>query len=97
MKKFLHRIGAEEDDKCNLCKVVESVHHFLIFCKKFTSQRQTFRKKLKEEEIRVDTNSSVKLLDTPEVFPYLAKYIEETGRFCHLKTYLDTEPNETEG
>lgn len=89
LRKFLFRIGAEEDDKCDFCRVVESPHHFLIFCRNYTSQRQQFRKRLKEEDINVNINSSNKLLDTPAVFPHLAKYIEETGRFIHLKTYLE--------
>lgn len=37
----------------------------------------------------MDINSSVKLLDTPIVFPFLVRFIEETGRFSHLKTYLE--------
>lgn len=60
-------------------------YHF----QKFTKQRQQFRRRLKEEEIKVDINSAIKLLDTPAVFPYLAQYVEETGRFTHLKTYID--------
>lgn len=74
--------------------VSESTHHFLIFCKKFSEQRQRFRKKLKEKEIKVDINSSVKLLDTPTVFPFLVSFIEETGRFGHLKTYLEKKTDE---
>lgn len=89
LRQFLHCIGAEEDDRCETCKVKETPTHFLIFCRRFTTQRQTFRKKLKEEKIKVNTNSAVKLLDTPKIFPYLAQFIEDTHRFIHLKTYLD--------
>lgn len=89
LRKFLHQIGVEDDDKCDYCRVVESPNHFLIFCRKFSKQRQVFRQKLKEEHINIDINSTTRLLDTPAVYPYLAQYIEDTGRFVHLKTYLD--------
>lgn len=88
LKQFLYRIGVEDNDKCEVCRVTENATHFLIFCKRFKSQRQAFRKQLKEEEIRVDVNSAIKLLDTTKVFP-LAKYIEDTGRFTYVKSYID--------
>lgn len=89
LKKFLHRIKAEENDKCDTCNAIETTAHFLVYCKKYTKQRQAFRKQIKKEKIKVDINSAIKLLDTPKVYPYLAQFIENTGRFTHLKTYLD--------
>lgn len=69
LRHFLYRIGVEDTDKCETCNVTENPTHFLIFCKRFKSQRQAFRKKLKEEKITIDHNSSIKILDTPSVFP----------------------------
>lgn len=89
LRHFLHRIGVEETDKCDFCRVTENTTHFLIYCRRFKLQRQTFQKKLIDEEINVDINSANKLLDTPAVFPYLAQFVEDTGRFTHLKTYID--------
>lgn len=89
---FLHRIGVEDDDKCEFSQVPETPQHFLVFCRKFRTQRQKFRRTLQEEEIKVDINSALKLLDTPRVFPHLAKFIEETGRFQYLKTYIEKDP-----
>lgn len=89
LRQFLYRIGAEEDEKCEICRVTENTTHFLIYCKLFKEQRQSFRKKLKKEKINVDINSAIKLLDTPAVFPYLAQFVEDTGRFTYLRTYLD--------
>lgn len=89
LKKFLHRIGAEEDDRCETCKAVETPAHFLIYCKRYKKERRTFRQRLKEEEIKIDFNSARKLLDTPKVFPLLAQFIQETGRFQYLASYLD--------
>lgn len=42
LKKFLHRIGVEEDNKCETCKVVETTTHFLIYCKRYTKERRIF-------------------------------------------------------
>lgn len=96
LRKFLHRIGAEESDKCETCSTRETPTHFLIYCKKYRTQRRDFQKQLKDEHIKVDFNSATKLLDTPKAFPYLAQYIQATGRFQHLKTYLDSSPPDQE-
>lgn len=93
LHKFLHRIGVEDTDRCETCKAVETPAHFLIYCRKYTKERRRFREKLKEEKIKVNINSAMALLDTPKLYPYLACFIQETGRFPHLNTYLeDPEP-----
>lgn len=33
------------------------------------------------------------ILDSPEGFPQLADFILSTGRFEHLTTYVEAEPN----
>lgn len=58
LKKFLHRIRAEEDAKCDECFATETPAHFLIYCKKYNGQRRTFRRQLREENIKVDINSA---------------------------------------
>lgn len=92
LKKFLHRIDREDTDRCEECHAKETTAHYLIYCKKYKHQRQIFRRKLKEEGIKVNINSAVDLLDTPKLFPYLAEFIQDTGRFPHLKRYVDTQP-----
>lgn len=89
LRKFLHQIGVEDSEKCDVCSAVETPAHFLIYCKNYTTQQRAFRQQLKEEEIKVNTNSAAALLDTPKIFPFLATFIQETGRFHHLKTYLE--------
>lgn len=89
LKKFLHRIGVEENDKCETCKAVESPAHFLIYCKNYKNKRRQFRSRLKEEEIKIDMNSARKLLDAPKVFPFLAQFIQATGCFQYLVSYLE--------
>lgn len=88
LRSFLHQIGVNKSSKCEVCNVTENTTHFLIFCKRFRTQQQVLRARLKEKKTWVDINSATKLLDTTVVFPYLAQYIEDTGRFTHLKTYL---------
>lgn len=90
LRKYLHRIGVEDSNKCESCSAVETPAHFLIYCKKYTSQRKWFRTRLKEEKIKVNINSAVALLDTPQVFPLLAEFIQDTDRFHYLRTYLDS-------
>lgn len=90
LRKFLHRIGVEEHNRCTTCFAIETPAHYLIYCRRFTRQRQTFRQQLKEEEITVNTNSATALLDSPKAYPFLAQYILDTGRFPHLQTYVDS-------
>lgn len=88
LRKFLYRIGVEEHNRCTTCFATETPAHFLVYCKKYTRQRRDFRKKLKEEDIKVNTNSAWAILDSPKTYPYLAQYIQDTERFIHLKSYL---------
>lgn len=89
LKKFLHRIGAEDDDKCETCKAVKTLAHFLIYCKTYTKKRQLCWQELREDGIEVNMNSAWKILDSPKVYPHLAQFILETGRFQYSHTYLD--------
>lgn len=43
----------------------------------------------REEEIKVNSYSLPALLNTTKVFPLLAKFVLETGRFKFLKTYAN--------
>lgn len=90
LNKFLHRIGVEETSLCDGCPSTETVAHFLIYCKRYTTQRRIFRRTLKEKKISVNTNSATALLDTPNVYPHLAYFIRETERFSHMKSYADS-------
>lgn len=90
LNKFLHRIGAEEDNRCESCRAVETPAHFLIYCRRYSVQQRIFRGRLKEEEIKVNINLATALLDTPKAYPLLADFIRDTGRFTHLRSYLDT-------
>lgn len=95
LRKYLHRIGAEDHNKCTSCFATETPTHFLIYCRRFTLQRRAFRKTLKEDGIKTNTNSATALLNNPAVFPHLAQYIHDTGRFLHLKSYIDVESHTT--
>ncbi|KAG0148538.1 hypothetical protein CROQUDRAFT_693470 [Cronartium quercuum f. sp. fusiforme G11] len=87
LRKYLHRIGAEPDPRCEVCKVKETPTHFLAYCRRYTEQRRALRKELKKEKIWVDINSATGILDNPRTFGFVAKYVESTGRFIHLKSY----------
>lgn len=47
------------------------------------------RKRLKEDETKVNPYSLKSLLNTPDAYPRLAQFALETGRFTYLKSYLD--------
>lgn len=89
LNHFLKRIQATEDDRCPHCKRKETPTHFLLYCEKYKRERRKFRNDLKEAEIKADTRRAEKLLNNPQIFPYLADYIISTGRFEHLQAYIE--------
>lgn len=91
LNEYLKRFNHHQTGRCDVCKSPETVSHFILYCKQFGRQRRAFRKQIREEEIKVNPFSLKSLLNTPEVYPRLADFILETGRFSYLKTYLDKE------
>ncbi|KAG0143076.1 hypothetical protein CROQUDRAFT_20627, partial [Cronartium quercuum f. sp. fusiforme G11] len=48
---------------------------------KYAKQRRAFRNQLRKEGLKVNFHKASEILDTPNVFPFLADYIEDTNRF----------------
>lgn len=89
LNRFLHQIGVEKDNRCEECQAFETQAHFLIYCKKYTKEQRVFRKQLNEEGIKININLARKLLDTPNIYPLLAEFIKDTGRFFSLAFDLE--------
>lgn len=81
LNEYLHRFNHHPTGKRDCCRIPESPAHFILHCQQFKTQRRKFWKKVKEEEIKVNTYSLPALLNTPKVYPMLAKFIVDTGRF----------------
>ncbi|KAG0142372.1 hypothetical protein CROQUDRAFT_97597 [Cronartium quercuum f. sp. fusiforme G11] len=73
---------------CRTCGVPENVPHFLLYCRNYRPQRAAFRKRVKAEKLRTNLFAANAMLDDPMVFPFLADFVLETGRFEHLRSYL---------
>ncbi|KAG0142378.1 hypothetical protein CROQUDRAFT_97606 [Cronartium quercuum f. sp. fusiforme G11] len=87
LNTYPFKVGRTDTNKCERRGVTESTTHCLVYCKLNIQQRKLFRKNLKKEKIRVTFYNAHALMDKPEAFPFLAKYVKDTGRFTHLKTY----------
>lgn len=87
LNDYLKRFNHHATGRCDYCKIPETVAHFLIHCQQFKSQRSRFRKAIKEDELKVNTYSVPALLNNTKVYPLLAKFILDTGRFKFLKSY----------
>lgn len=96
LNHYLARIGVISSDRCQNCNRKETTIHFLLYCPQYTRERRRFRNALKEAEIKLDTRRADLILDTPETFPYLADFILSTGRFEHLKQYVEKEADPTQ-
>lgn len=85
LKRFNHHLTG----KCDKCWAPETVPHFILYCQRFKHQQRLLRKRLKEEEIKVNPYSLQSLLNTPNAYPLLSQFVLETGRFLYLKSHLD--------
>lgn len=92
---YLHRFNHHQTGKCDVCRAPETVPHFLLYCRRFKIQRGMLRKRLTDDEVKVNPYSLKSLLNTPSTYPRLAQFILETGRFTYLKSYLDKEGEPT--
>lgn len=95
LNEYLRRFNHHPTGKCDICKSPETVSHFILYCKNFKQQRRTFRKRLQEDEIKVNQYSLTSWLNTPDAYPRLAEFILNTGQFTYLKSYLSKEKTST--
>lgn len=94
LNDYLKRFNHHPTGKCDTCKSPETVPHFVLYCECFKKQRWMLRKRLKEDEVKVNPYSLTSLLNTPDAYPRLAQFALETGQFMYLKTYLDEEKDQ---
>ena len=85
LNMFLWKIRACDSALCSHCVSPESVSHFLLHCRRYTSQRRKMRYK-----VGVAATSVPRLLSDAEVIPHTLRYIAETARF---EKYLDVGSN----
>ena len=81
LQLFLKKIKAENSVLCPHCIAPESVAHFLLHCRRYTSQRHKLRFK-----VGIAATSVSRLLSDEKVIPHTLNYIADTRRFGH---YLD--------
>ncbi|KAG0139215.1 hypothetical protein CROQUDRAFT_55049, partial [Cronartium quercuum f. sp. fusiforme G11] len=91
LNAYLHRFERSPTKYCRGCGVPETMAHFLLYCRKYRTQRRSFRSRVKTEKLRANLNSVAGLLDDPKIFLLLARYVVDTGRFEHLCFYLPDE------
>ncbi|KAG0146091.1 hypothetical protein CROQUDRAFT_15511, partial [Cronartium quercuum f. sp. fusiforme G11] len=72
---------------CKTCNKLEDTRHFLLYCRRYRSQRRKFRNTIRKEKLKVNWWKVEEILDSPKVFPLLASFIQDTGRFKHFKPY----------
>ncbi|KIJ22827.1 hypothetical protein M422DRAFT_276688 [Sphaerobolus stellatus SS14] len=81
LNSFLKKCKATRTALCPHCKTPETVTHFLIFCKKYNSQRRILK-----TEAGKAANSISRLLADPKGVRCTLRFIAATKRF---KNYLD--------
>ncbi|KAG0140452.1 hypothetical protein CROQUDRAFT_100103 [Cronartium quercuum f. sp. fusiforme G11] len=91
LNAYLHRFKRTTTKYRGTCGVPETVSHFLLYCRKYRSQRKAFRLRVKTEKLRTNVHNTNAISDDPKVFPFLAQYVLDTGRFEHLFSYFPEE------
>ncbi|KAG0150362.1 hypothetical protein CROQUDRAFT_104448 [Cronartium quercuum f. sp. fusiforme G11] len=91
LNAYLHRFHLVDSSWCQTCRVPETTTHFLMHCRRFTTQRQNFRRWLKKEKIKINPHSTKALLDNPTVFPFLAEFVLHTKCFSSFVSYLPSD------
>lgn len=91
LNHFLARIGIIPSNRRQHCGRKENTTHYLLYCPKYTKQRRHYCNALEEAEAKIDTRRANLILDSPDKFPHLADFIISTGRFEHLRTYVEIE------
>lgn len=74
---------------CDTCRVPENTDHFLIRCRRFQRQRNSFHQAIKKDKIKINPFNSSALIDCPDVFFHLSEYVLQTNRFPHFKSFVD--------
>lgn len=91
LNAYLYRFSRNNSilsPNCEICRVPETVDHFLTRCKRYKAQRNEFRQALKKQKIKVNFYNSSKLIDHPEAFFLLSEFVFHTNQFTHFKVFL---------
>lgn len=78
---FLYRIRQRTDPLCSLCRLKESVEHYLDHCAAFRIPRRSLRKELRSSGLKFNPNRLSRLLMVPRAHPALARFIVASRRF----------------
>ena len=75
LNRFLARIGAVDSPLCAVCRVPESVSHYLLTCRRYLAPRHTLR-------LAVSGPLSLRsTLGNPKARTAVLDFVEATGRF----------------
>jgi len=77
LQAYLHKFKLADSPVCQNCwGAPETVPHYLLFCTKYTAQRNFLRSHLKEGR-----SLDLSILGNKKLFPALFKFIRDTNRF----------------
>ena len=76
--EYLYTLKKRPHNKCLTCNNVDSVGHYLIFCKRFDKERQKLKQNLKVEEL------SIKIILKPTNTHNLITFVKDTGMYYAL-------------
>jgi ribonuclease HI len=76
LNKYLHQRGHEEEPLCACREEEETVEHYLLKCKRYTTQREKMVKEVGAGGMRIE-----KLVGNLKCIKYTMEYVKETNRF----------------
>ncbi|KAF8581900.1 hypothetical protein K439DRAFT_1300401, partial [Ramaria rubella] len=73
---FLKKMKAVESVLCAECRQPETTAHYLLHCRRFTTQRRQLR-----HDVGKASHSLQRLLSDPKIINHTLQYIQDTNRF----------------
>jgi len=74
---YLFRLGLHPDGLCDVCKIPETVSHFLLICPKFRAQRETLLASLRNMGVNINIQDVLRHSDASRL---VQLFVDETHR-----------------
>lgn len=75
---YLKWTGHRASNRCLKCKSPETVHHYIMACRRYTSLRSKLARKLAENGIAFTLSNA---LSDPKAIPFTAEFVAQSRRF----------------
>ena len=84
LNKTLQLIGKHQNGLCEECQEDETVEHVLVVCRRYETERETLRGKMRELKVQEVTTKSLLKMENRKHVKVLIEYLRETGLYDRI-------------